>query len=464
MKVNNYPEDLDVIINFEKGETLIFSKSPSFNTPIVKISGIRHNFSFGLTFFKDEKTAVTTSYNFVCDKDECNITKKDELITSYDEKGLTFNLNGKNSDIDGIKNFVKSIGENTPFLNAIITLSFDAHKNRVGFNDVYLKLRSCYSRYHNTSFYGEIVFYYYYSTPEMFAVAERLIKLGMEGDIEKYNPVISKKPVPDVSSIKTLSKVSMNIIKEFGRGYDDLTELFQELEENPKIGVNGIKMIEEMCSLYNKIEIPYSCDCQSFSIWRKAEIYEGFNVITKQFNITVKNLINRIIKASFYENLSPLDFINLVTDYIRIAKLLKLAIPEKMPKDIVKDHDLIAAQYEYVKDKIIETQFRDMVKKNKLLLNSLPEHKSYTIISPEVPNDLIEEGLRMRHCVGTYVNRYAAGTSKIFFVRNKAALDDSCVTIELNKRNKLIQARSFANSNPSKEILDFIEKWIDTLE
>lgn len=464
MKITSYPENLNVIIR-TGDSALIFSKNPNFITPIIKLEKGLRDFVFSITRFLDEKTAETITYEFTHTKEECEITTKEKLITSYDENGLIFKLNGKSATIDEIKDFVKSVGSNESFCEAIKILSFNSHTERLGFKDIYLTLRSNYTMpYYDKGNYAAVVYYYYYSKPEMYAVAERLIKLGMESDIDKYNPLISHKPIPDVSSIKTLSKVSMQIIKELKCRHDDLTSLFANLEENPNIGVNGIKMIKEMCDLYGKIYIPYNCECDSFSIWRTAEVYEGIDLITKQFNITVKNLINRIIKASFYENLSPLNFVQLVTDYVRIAKLLEMKIPEKMPKDIVKDHDLLSAQYQYVKDKITETHFKEKVKQNKLLLDHLPESKKFTIISPENPNDLIEEGLRMHHCVGTYVNRYASGSSKIFFLRNKVDLDAPCVTIELNKNNSLVQARSFANSNPSKEISEFIDEWLTNLK
>lgn len=107
--------------------------------------------------------------------------------------------------------------------------------------------------------------------------------------------------------------------------------------------------------------------------------------------------------------------------------------------------------------------FAKQASENKLLLDTLPESKTLTIVSPTIPNDLINEGLHMGHCVGTYVERYASGTSKIFFVRKKDDVEKSYVTIELNKYNKLVQARGFCNSSPDKEVLKFIDNWVNTL-
>lgn len=466
MKISSYPKNLDAVVIFDDCR-LIFSENPNYDTKFVKIKGNVKSCYFPITNLVDPLQAVTTVYTISIKNDECCVTVKDTLVMTGGENGILFKLNEKDVDIKKTKTLITLLGDrNYSFIEAIATISFNSHRNRLGFKDIFLQLHSDYSTNGtpSTESYSCLLYYYYYSTPEMYAVAERLIKLGMASDIRKYNPVISGVPIPDVSSFKSLSKVSMDIIKTFERDRKESMDLFEKLEKNPNIGVNGIKMINDMITLYQQIDLPYTCNCRSFRIgWYNYGIFEGFEIITNQFNITTKNLINKMIKASFYENLSPSEYIQLVVDYVRISKLLNLTIPSKMPKDIVKDHDLISAQYKYVKDKIVEKQFIERVKENKLLLKSLPKNEHYTIISPETPNDLIEEGLKMRHCVGTYVNSYAAGNSKIFFVRNKDDINTPCVTLELGKTNGLKQARSFANSNPSKDILEFIDEWVNML-
>lgn len=463
MRINSYPEDLDLIVRFEKCD-LIFSKNPKFNTPILVLENSPRNFDFAISKIIDDK-AVTTLYRLLISEDEASIVVKNVLVASSSDTGMILTLDGKEVNIEELEPLIlQMVSFDSSFIRNMAAISFNCHTNRLGFKDIYCDLHNSYCSSAPGS-YQRIKYYYYYSKPEMYAVAERLIKLGMISDIPKYNPVFSGKAIPDVSEIKALSKVSMELLKRIKGDNENPTKLFEELEKNPNIGVNGIKLIDEMLQLYSKIRLPYSCENRAFRLyWDTMSIFEGFDTITKQFNITTKNLVNRVIKASFYENLAPNDYIQLILDYIRISKLLGLSIPEKMPKDIVKDHDLISAQYKYMESEIIEKEFKKMVEKNKLLLNSLPENKHYTIITPEVPNDLIEEGLRMRHCVGTYIDKYAAGTSKIFFVRNKSNINNSCVTLELNKNNKLVQARSFANSDPSSEIIDFINEWINTLE
>lgn len=85
------------------------------------------------------------------------------------------------------------------------------------------------------------------------------------------------------------------------------------------------------------------------------------------------------------------------------------------------------------------------------------------VISPNNPNDLVNEGLKLNHCVGSYIKRYSNGYSKIFFIRIKTLLNEPFVTVEFNQYNELIQAKAKSNKNPSKEVMDYILKWSENL-
>lgn len=466
MKINKkYLEELDLVIRFYD-KTIVCSDNLSALTSVLNIGHNCQNIVF--SFINNNKENATfTKYSLKINDDEVTIEAEHKLLISVHDEGLKFNFDGTDVDVSKLahiikKNFILSNNIDYQLYQTVQDLSFNCHKNRLGLSDVFCKLRDDYKSY-CTSGFDYLKYFYYYSTPKMYAVAERLIKLGMENDIRKYNPAISHKPIPDANDIKSLSAVSKEIIKN-NESYSDLNliEIMTNLEMNPNVGVNGIKMLKEVVDIYNDIKLPYECNVNLY-IRFDAEMLNDFDDITRRFNISAKTLINRMIKASFYEELSISQYIDLCSDYVRISKLLDLEIPTKMPKDIVKAHDLVASQYEYIKNKEIEKKFKEHVSKNKLLLDTLPEDETLTIISPETPNDLINEGLNMGHCVGTYVERYAAGISKIFFVRRKEDVEKSYVTIELNRHNKLVQARGFCNSTPAKEVFDFIEDWICTL-
>ena len=129
----------------------------------------------------------------------------------------------------------------------------------------------------------------------------------------------------------------------------------------------------------------------------------------------------------------------------------------------MSQHDVLALQIKDIQDAKIKEMFKNQIEENKKLIISLPGNPNYSIISPEETNDLIMEGKQMNHCVGSYIDRVADGTSKIFFLRKKNDLKSPYVTIELNKHNNLVQAKAFSNTLPSKDDMQYINEWIDMI-
>lgn len=59
------------------------------------------------------------------------------------------------------------------------------------------------------------------------------------------------------------------------------------------------------------------------------------------------------------------------------------------------------------------------------------EYGNYTIIVPTCGQDLVTEGQRMHHCVGSYVNNIIENTCYICFVRNKETPDECYITCQV---------------------------------
>ena len=77
------------------------------------------------------------------------------------------------------------------------------------------------------------------------------------------------------------------------------------------------------------------------------------------------------------------------------------------------------------------------------------------------PKELIEEGLRLHHCVGGYVNSHAAGKRCIFFVRQEDNPEASFYTLELDmEKLETIQNRGKRNCERTPEVKAFEKKWL----
>jgi hypothetical protein len=70
--------------------------------------------------------------------------------------------------------------------------------------------------------------------------------------------------------------------------------------------------------------------------------------------------------------------------------------------------------------------------------------------------ELLEEGKKLSHCVGTYSNKYAEGKTNIFVIRKIDEVDKPFYTLEFFN-DSIIQVRGNRNCSPTKEVEAFVE-------
>lgn len=91
---------------------------------------------------------------------------------------------------------------------------------------------------------------------------------------------------------------------------------------------------------------------------------------------------------------------------------------------------------------------------------------------PRTPNELIDEGNTLRHCVGTYVNQHSEGNSVIFFVRHYRRPERSYYTLNINFSKfpaREVQLHGYGNERHGKnkeyshkiphKVRAFVDRW-----
>lgn len=89
------------------------------------------------------------------------------------------------------------------------------------------------------------------------------------------------------------------------------------------------------------------------------------------------------------------------------------------------------------------------------------EYKSskYVIISPDTPDDMINEGASLSHCVASYWQSVARGKTKIYFLRKTNQINQPYMTMEV-RDGRLVQFFGYGDSyNESEAVRKFIQKW-----
>ena len=291
-----------------------------------------------------------------------------------------------------------------------------------------------------------------------------MIKNNQVEKILKMNPFYTKKDIPKISDIKMASNMSTKLLKELNMFDSSAIDKIVKLENHPKIGVDGtILILSTMLKLTNiNKNKSWKENIDFIDSWFRDDFFEDIQIIFDYFDITPKVFIDKSIREMFYNNICLKDFVIIIKDYINMCKLLNIPLGNKLPKDIIRRHNIL--QVRIIEFKAVQLK-DDFIKKsleNEELLTNIPNSK-YTILVPKTPNDLIEEGFQLNHCVSSYAYPFIDGTSKIFFIRDKNNINKSLATVELNKFNQLVQVKAYSNKKPSNDILEFLDNWLNTL-
>ena len=136
------------------------------------------------------------------------------------------------------------------------------------------------------------------------------------------------------------------------------------------------------------------------------------------------------------------------------------------PKDFQTMHDLRINEWSSKKAKLDAKERREFYKKFKSKAAGLKNLEfvgdKYTVLIPESPKDLINEGSKLHHCVGRmgYDKKMLNGECIIGFIRLNEQNDKPYVTVEyLMKSKKISQCYADHDSRPPQEVIRFADEW-----
>ncbi len=120
-------------------------------------------------------------------------------------------------------------------------------------------------------------------------------------------------------------------------------------------------------------------------------------------------------------------------DYLDMAKRLSYDLKNDVvlyPKALQKSHDEAAKIIEMVIHKEQAEKMKEIT--SKLRSRYTFEYGDFSIVIPETMQEIIDEGKALKHCVGGYAERHAAGKLAILFIRHKSTPDTPFVTMEVH--------------------------------
>ena len=279
---------------------------------------------------------------------------------------------------------------------------------------------------------------------------------AIEIDEDKTNP----------SAQLNLSPFMVKYLKQHGEQHHRALQFIQEnLKEQAINYLDTFGKLEGGLSLYNVRKI---------------------STLIVSANLSIKKLYRYLyedapMQQGLYE---PNETLNLLYDAYDLATKLELPF-DKNPKALVRYHDILAREFNLVKDerknelfakamttyknmelieeeKIEEPEIKLDENGEEVVITKASKNKQlYAMILPKDAQDLIREGKIMRHCVASYVDRVIREECLIFFLRKADNIDTPFATIEVDPdTNSIRQVKCRANAKlKDMKAEKFINKW-----
>lgn len=153
-------------------------------------------------------------------------------------------------------------------------------------------------------------------------------------------------------------------------------------------------------------------------------------------------------------------------DYIKECEKLGYDLKETSvlyPTDLATTHRRTAALVKIENSALVEQSIKD--KYERLHKACEWNNDKYAIVMPKSAEEIINEGAILNHCVGSYCERVANGKSIILFLRKIDDLDKPFYTLEIRPnmyKFDFVQCRGYRNSDPSKEIYDRVDNFLES--
>lgn len=247
-----------------------------------------------------------------------------------------------------------------------------------------------------------------------------------------------------------------------------------QYEKKPKI-----EMLAKTQALYKHFEKPVAYSIYKDFMDLDNKIYNTESVISLMDDMTphkIKKYVEGNAECDFN---SYYDYINWIRElgYKKANETLFSIKSDKkfnaviFPKNFRSAHNRIFEEYEYMLDLKAREKKRLAGKKIAMLWDKKSvqsvyhyENDKYCILVPHGISDLKKESKALRHCVRAYWEKLALEKTQVYFIREKAHVNIPFCTLEIINDGTIAQCHTFDNKEASGEVLDFAEKFADSLQ
>lgn len=219
-----------------------------------------------------------------------------------------------------------------------------------------------------------------------------------------------------------------------------------------KINAKSLKIIQKQ----SKVSPKFKIDIEKVVFLANTNI----EVMLELMNYMQPKKIQKYLDKQFnlYEPDSYSGLMIIYKDYLNISKQLGCDMKADSvlyPKNIFKSHDRVTKRLKIKKDATIDKKIKD---RNSILEKYYFTYKELLIRPIKNLDEIINEGIKLQHCVANYAEKHADSKTNIFVIRKIDAPDNPYFTLEM-KDDEIIQCRGLRNSSYGADIEEFLKKW-----
>lgn len=180
---------------------------------------------------------------------------------------------------------------------------------------------------------------------------------------------------------------------------------------------------------------------------------DALNVM-RDFNIDPSHFLDYYINTYSYQVRNA--ELNTYKDTLKLQRDVGVEKINKYPKNINILHDTLARSINERKQYSADNnEFMEAM--NDLEIDYTYRKGDYAIILPKKPQDLIDEGRELSHCVAEYISKVANRDCVVVFLRKVKSISQSFFTVEISGET-ITQIEGFQrNINISQSMYEFVE-------
>lgn len=190
-----------------------------------------------------------------------------------------------------------------------------------------------------------------------------------------------------------------------------------------------------------------------YDLLMNANRLTNFIDLVEVHNLEYKALFHYMVELDHREAVSPSASVGMLNDYLNMSKELGNHRAPKYPRFLKLRHDIVARNYRVKPEATPTGAFQDKIDYTLDWMD-----KTHAVVAPLTPEEMVEEGNKLHHCVAQYIKKVINGVCQIMFLRDLQDGNEPLITLEI-QNGAIVQVRGNENRDPSPEEIEVLTKF-----